>query len=79
MISRIQNEYLPDVVSPPGDTLQDILDTIGMAKAGLAERAGKTPKHIDGIIKHGASVRPATAMEFKKALGTPTSFWNLSN
>ena len=76
MINQIQNEYLPDVVTPPGETLQDILDTIGMTKAELAERIGKTPKHIGDIIKHGAPITPATAMELEKALGTPASFWN---
>ena len=76
MIDQIQNEYLPDVVTPPGETLQEILDTIGMTKAELSERIGKTPKHVGGIIKHGAPITPATAMELEKAIGTPASFWN---
>jgi addiction module HigA family antidote len=76
MNNQIQNEYLPDLVTPPGETLQDILDTIGMTKTELAARIGKTPKHIGDIIKHGAPITPATAMELEKALGTPASFWN---
>lgn len=76
MIDRIQNEYMPDFVTPPGETLQEILDTIGMSKAELADRIGKTPKTIGEIIKHGAPITPATAMELEKALGTSASFWN---
>ena len=76
MINQIQNEYLPDVVTPPGETLLDILGTIGMTKAELAKRMGKTPKHIVDTIKHGAPITPAIAMELEKALGTPASFWN---
>jgi HTH-type transcriptional regulator/antitoxin HigA len=76
MLNQIKNEYLPDVVTLPGETLQDILDTIGMTKAELAERIGKTPKHIGEIIKHGAPITPATAMGLEKALGIPASFWN---
>lgn len=76
MTNRVQNEYQPDVVTPPGQTLQEILDTTGMTKAELAERIGKTPKHVGDIIKHGAPITPATAMELEKALGTPAGFWN---
>jgi addiction module HigA family antidote len=75
MINQIQNEYLPDVVSPPGETLRDIIDTIRTTNAELAERIGKTPKHIGDIIKHGAPITPKTAMKLEKALGTPASFW----
>ena len=76
MTDRIQNEYIPDYVTPPGETLQEILDTMGMTKAELAERIGKTPKTVGEIIKHGAPITPATAMELEKVLGTPASFWN---
>jgi addiction module HigA family antidote len=76
MIERLENQYMPDYVTPPGETLQEILDTIGMSKAELAGRIGKTPKTIGEIIKHGAPITPATAMELEKALGTPASFWN---
>ncbi|MBW1769074.1 MAG: helix-turn-helix domain-containing protein, partial [Deltaproteobacteria bacterium] len=71
MTERLENEYIPDYVTPPGETLQEILDTIGMSKAELADRIGKTPKTIGEIIKHGAPITPATAMELEKALGTP--------
>ncbi len=76
MTNRIQNEYIPDYVTPPGETLQDILNTISMAKSELADRIGRTPKFIIDIIKHGATITPTTAMELEKALGTPASFWN---
>lgn len=76
MIKHTQNEYTPDSVTPPGDTLQEILDTMGMAKAELADRIGKTPKFINDVINHYASITPTTAMELEKVLGTPASFWN---
>jgi HTH-type transcriptional regulator/antitoxin HigA len=76
MTNHIQNEYIPDYVTPPGETLQDILDTISMTKAELADRIGRTPKFIIDIIKHSATITPTTAMDLEKALGTPASFWN---
>jgi HTH-type transcriptional regulator/antitoxin HigA len=76
MTDRIQNEYFPDVVTPPGETLQEVLDARGMTKAELAERIGKTPKFVIDIVKHGATITPTTAIELDKALGIPASFWN---
>ena len=76
MTDRDRNEYRPEFVTPPGETLQDLIDTIGMTKAELAGRIGKTPKHVGDIIKHGAPITPTTAMAFEKVLGTPASFWN---
>jgi HTH-type transcriptional regulator / antitoxin HigA len=76
MTDNIKNEYQPDVVTPPGETLQEILVAMGMTKAELADRIGRTPKHIGEIIKHGSPITPTTAMELEKVLGTPASFWN---
>ena len=39
MVNRVQNQYAPDYVSPPGETLLETLETIGMSQADLAERA----------------------------------------
>ena len=76
MTDQLKNEYKPDVVTPPGETLQDMLNALGMTKAELADRIGKTPKHIGDIVKHGASITPGTSMELEKVFGVPASFWN---
>ena len=40
MIRAIENQYAPDYVSPPGETLTEILESLGMSQAELAERTG---------------------------------------
>jgi plasmid maintenance system antidote protein VapI len=69
MTEKLQNQYVPDYVTPPGETLEEILVSIGMTKAGLSDRIGKTPKHVGDIVKHGAPITPQTAMDLEKALG----------
>ena len=76
MTDKITNEYRPDVVTPPGETLKEIIDHIGMSKVELADRIGKTPKTVGEIIKHSAPITPSTAMELENVLGVPSSFWN---
>ena len=76
MASTVQNEYVPDVVSPPGETLQDILDERGISQADLAERTGRTKKTINEIVKGKAPITPETALQLEKVLSVPATFWN---
>lgn len=71
-----QNQYQPDYVSPPGETLQETIDTIGMSQAELAERTGRPKKTINEIIKGKGPITPETALQFERVLGTPARFWN---
>lgn len=76
MSNPLQNQYLPDVVSPPGETLLEILEERGMSQADLAERTGRPKKTINEIIKGKAALTPETAIQLERVLGTPASFWN---
>ncbi len=75
-MSRNQNEYVPDRVSPPGDTLLEKLETVGMSQAELAERTGRPRKTINEIVQGKAAITPDTALQLEKVLGVPSSFWN---
>jgi len=72
----IQNEYMPDYVSPPGETLKETLDALGMAQAELAKRTGRAKKTINEIIMGKAPITPKVALELEKVLGGPAGFWN---
>ncbi len=68
MSNPIQNQYTPDVVSPPGETLLEILEDRGMSQAELAERTGRPKKTINEIIKGKAALTPETAIQL-------SAFW----
>lgn len=76
MAEQIKNQYEPDEVSPPGDTLQETLDALNMSQAELAERMGRPKKTINEIIKGKAALTAETALQLEKVLGVPASFWN---
>lgn len=76
MARPIRKEYEPDVVSPPGDTVQETLENIGMTQLELAERAGRPLKTINEIIKGKAAITPETALQLERVLGIPARFWN---
>ena len=75
MISQQEYEYKPDVVFPPGETLQETLETLGMSRKDLAARTGLTAKHINEIIKGRASISEDTALRLERVLGIDASFW----
>jgi HTH-type transcriptional regulator/antitoxin HigA len=76
MSARIENEYAPRTVSPPGATLEEALNERGMSQAEFAERTGRPKKTINEIVRGLAAITPETAIQFERVLGIPASFWN---
>lgn len=68
-------EIAKSLLSPPGDTIQEHIDFIGMNQAELAERMGRPKEKINDIIKGREPITTATAFQLEKVLGIPASFW----
>lgn len=64
-----------ELLSPPGDTIQETLDELGMSQAELAERIGRPKEKVNDIIRGREVISTATAHKLEKALGIPASFW----
>lgn len=63
------------ILSPPGDTIQETIDTIGMTQAELAERMGRPKEKVNYIIKGREPISINTAIQLERVLGIPISFW----
>jgi len=68
---QIQKELL----SPPGDTIQETIDTIGMSQAELAERIGRPKEKLNALIKGTEPLTLKTAILLERVLNIPVSFW----
>lgn len=66
----------PNYAIPPGDTLRETLETIGMTQAELADRTGRPRKTINEIITGKAAITAETALQLERVLGIRASFWN---
>ena len=64
-----------ELLSPPGDTIQEHIDFIGMSQAELAERMGRPKEKINEIIKGKEPITTATAFQLEHVLGIPAAFW----
>ena len=65
----------PDWVSPPGETIEDLLEERRWTQAALAERTGLTRKHINDLLRGRAHISADTAARLDKVLGGTPSFW----
>ena len=66
--------------TPPGDTLQETLDALGMTQVELESRSGINKKTINQIIKGKEPITQKTALALEKVLKVPAHFWlNMDN
>lgn len=63
------------LLSTPGDTIQETLQEIGMSQAELAERLGRTPKYVIDLLKGNAHITSEIASGLEKILGPSAEFW----
>jgi HTH-type transcriptional regulator/antitoxin HigA len=71
-----KNQYSPTEVTPPGETLLEVLEERGITQAELSERTGRPRKTINEIIKGKSGITPETALQLERVLGVPAQFWN---
>lgn len=67
--------FEPNFAVPPGETLAETLETLGMTQAELADRMGRPLKTINEIVAGKAAITSGTALQLEKVLGVPASFW----
>lgn len=67
--------FQPDWISPPGDTIADLLDEKGWSQAEFAQRCGYTTKHASLLISGKASITEDTAIKLERVLGSSARFW----
>jgi HTH-type transcriptional regulator/antitoxin HigA len=67
--------FAPDWVSPPGDTIADVLVERGWSCAELARRMGCAETHISQLINGKAAITEDTASRLERVLGSTAGFW----
>jgi len=63
------------LISPPGDTLREHLDFIGMTPDALAERMNLPREKVHGLMCGKEPINADIAARLEKVLDIPASFW----
>ncbi len=71
----MSNNYNPDVVSPPGETLAEVLQERGMSPAQLGERLGRPEEAVHEIIHGKMPLTKSDAERLARTLRVPADFW----
>lgn len=69
------SQFEPNYFSPPGATLLDTIEALGMTQADLALRLGVTAKHVNQLMAGKAPITSETALRLEHITGVPASFW----
>ncbi len=67
--------FTPDWISPPGDTIADLLEERNWTQAQLADRMGYSTKHISDMIHGKVPITEETALKLETVLGSTVGFW----
>ena len=74
-MTDLDTPFTPDWVSPPGDTILDLIDERGWTQADLATRLGFSHKHVNQLVKGKVPLTEEAALRLAQALGTSAGFW----
>ena len=74
-MTELTHPFTPDWVSPPGDTILDLLLERDWTQSQLSERLGYTTKHISQLINGKAPIHEETALKLERVLGSTAGFW----
>lgn len=75
MAKTIQNQFHPDLVPPPGETIKESLEALGMKQAELAKRMGVSEKYVVDLLCGDAAVTAETALKLERVFSMPSRFW----
>ena len=67
--------FTSDWVSPPGDTIADILEEKDWTQVEFAERLQNTTKFVSQLINGKAPITEDTAVRLARVLGSTEKFW----
>ncbi|HBA83416.1 MAG TPA: hypothetical protein DCZ95_04905 [Verrucomicrobia bacterium] len=68
--------YHPDYAIPPGETLREVMESLGMTQQELAIRVGLTVQSLNRICNGSQPISYETASALELATGIPARFWN---
>lgn len=67
--------FNPDWVSPPGETIADLLEERDWSQVELAQRLGYTTKHLNQLVRGKVPLSEDAAMRLERVLGGSAGFW----
>ena len=68
-------EFTPNMAIPPGDSIRENMEMLGMNQEELAARLGITTKHLSHVLNGFSPVTYETALRLESVIGASAEFW----
>jgi HTH-type transcriptional regulator / antitoxin HigA len=69
------NTFEPGWVSPPGETITDLLAEHDLSPAAFAERIGQSPDYTAALLRGQVEITASIARQLSEVLGGSARFW----
>ena len=76
LTAKKQYSFEPDYAIPPGETLKEAMESLGMGQKELAMRTGLTVQSLNRIFKGDQPITYETANRLELTTGVPARMWN---
>ena len=70
-----QNQYFPQSLPHPGETLTEKLEEMGMSSFEFAAHTGKPEEIINAVLTGKSTITPDMAVKFERITQIPAHFW----
>lgn len=70
-----ESDFMPMIAIPPGETIRENMELLGMNQVELAARLGITQKHLSNILNGNAPITYETALKLEAVIGPSAQFW----
>ena len=70
-----QNQYFPQSLPHPGETLAEKLEEMGIDSKEFSELTGKPEKIINAVLNGKFAITPDMAFQFENITQIPVHFW----
>lgn len=70
-----KNEFEPDYCSPPGDTLKDCIEEMGIGSYKFSVKIGESPIVIRDVLSGYRPIDYKLALKLEDEFGTSAAFW----
>ncbi len=67
--------HAKQLLTCPGDTILETIESVGMSQAELAQRIGYPKNKLNQLIRGQVILTPAMAGKLSSVLGIPPGFW----
>jgi HTH-type transcriptional regulator/antitoxin HigA len=75
MVRKNENKYIPAIAIPPGETIRENMEFLGINQKELATRLDISEKHLCNVLSGISPITYDTALKLESVVGSSAEFW----